>query len=471
MYQKHMFLTKSPFSAYWVRPGIERRLLTQKSLASLATQSTHSSTGHSQDSAPFHSLIKWNARVLESLLLKVMKHNRARPRETFSSKKHMDSTTNGQNVVPLDEALESISFSPYQSGTMKNLTQGDSIKSIGKQAKKELLSFVSHIAGMYQNVHFHNFEHASHVTMSANKLMSKISEMNGSSSSSSSKKMSNTEDRDVGIFFNTFGICSDPLSHFAVVFAALIHDADHYGLPNAELIQEQPALGAKFKNTSVAEQNSIGKAWALLMGPGFENLRECISGGDSNSMHRFKQLLIRMIIATDITDKERMGKEKKRWDEAFTDIAAWDKQWRSRSMKELQKIDVSLKATAVLEALMLGSDIAHTMQHWITFAKWNKKLFKERMMAYIEGRSEVDPRLNWYESELGFFDFYIIPLATRLKQCGVFGTAGDEYLGYALKNRQEWTEKGHLLVMQYEKWAETQVAELDDDNSMKSFAA
>lgn len=34
------------------------------------------------------------------------------------------------------------------------------------------------------------------------------------------------------------GISSDPLSQFAVVFGALIHDVDHVGVSNAQLIKE-----------------------------------------------------------------------------------------------------------------------------------------------------------------------------------------------------------------------------------------
>ena len=48
--------------------------------------------------------------------------------------------------------------------------------------------------------------------------------------------------------------------------------------------------------------------------------------------------------------------------------------------------------------------------------------------------------------EIGFFDFYIIPLAKKLKECGVFGISSDEYLNYAMSNRLEWEEKGESVV-------------------------
>ena len=88
-------------------------------------------------------------------------------------------------------------------------------------------------------------------------------------------------------------------------------------------------------------------------------------------------------------------------------------------------------------------------RHWHVYLRWNKRLFHENYLAYLAGRSEKDPLENWYQGELGFFDFYIIPLAKKLKECGVFGVASDEYLNYAVANRTEWERKGHGVVEEY----------------------
>jgi hypothetical protein len=64
------------------------------------------------------------------------------------------------------------------------------------------------------------------------------------------------------------------------------------------------------------------------------------------------------------------------------------------------------------------------------------------------GRVDTDPSLNWYQGEIGFFDFYIIPLAKKLKDCGVFGVSSDEYLNYAIQNRQEWESRGEEIVFE-----------------------
>lgn len=121
-------------------------------------------------------------------------------------------------------------------------------------------------------------------------------------------------------------------------------------------------------------------------------------------------------------------------------------------------------ATIVIEHLIQASDVAHTMQHWYVvsfdsiasnrvfqhfslsfdthrhvYKKWNERLFKELYDAYQSGRWDKDPSENWYQGEIGFFDNYIIPLAKKLKECGVFGVSSDEYLNYAYvkTNRQE----------------------------------
>ena len=75
-------------------------------------------------------------------------------------------------------------------------------------------------------------------------------------------------------------------------------------------------------------------------------------------------------------------------------------------------------------------------------------LLTEMYNAYKCGRSLTgkDPTDGWYEGELWFFDNYIIPLAKKLKACGVFGVSFDEFLDYAKDNRLEWESTGREIV-------------------------
>mmetsp|Transcript_12222 Transcript_12222/g.35459 ORF Transcript_12222/g.35459 Transcript_12222/m.35459 type:complete len:96 (+) Transcript_12222:2-289(+) len=88
------------------------------------------------------------------------------------------------------------------------------------------------------------------------------------------------------------------------------------------------------------------------------------------------------------------------------------------------------------------------MQHWHVYQKWNKRLFEEMYISYKAGRIKKDPAEGWYRGELWFMDNYVIPLAKKLKDCGVFGVSSDEFLDYAMQNRSEWERKGEAIVEQ-----------------------
>ena len=72
-----------------------------------------------------------------------------------------------------------------------------------------------------------------------------------STSSSSNERAHHKSSHD-----HTYGITSDPITHFACVFSALIHDVEHQGVPNAQLVKEGVDVAMKYNNISVAEQNS-----------------------------------------------------------------------------------------------------------------------------------------------------------------------------------------------------------------------
>jgi len=220
------------------------------------------------------------------------------------------------------------------------------------------------------------------------------------------------------------------------VLSALIHDVDHPGVPNAQLVREQTTLALAYRNKSVAEQNSVDIAWKLLMTDGYKDLRRTIYVNEAEYA-RFRQLVVNAVLATDVMDKELGAARNVRWNQAFEP---------SSEEPEPPQTAINRKATIVLEHLMQASDVAHTMQHWHVYRKWNTRLFEEMHRAYREGRAENNPAEFWYESEKGFLEYYVIPLAKKLKTCGVFGVSSDEYLNYAEQNQKEWEAKGRDIV-------------------------
>jgi hypothetical protein len=234
---------------------------------------------------------------------------------------------------------------------------------------------------------------------------------------------------------HTYGITSDPLTQFAVVISGLIHDVDHVGVSNFVLSNENKELSEKYQGKSVAEQNSVDLAWKTLMEPRFDALRATLYV-NADELRRFRQLIVNTVLATDIFDKELSAARKARWEKAF------NSEGESSSKHEA----INRKATIVIEHLIQASDVAHTMQHWHIYQKWNERLFAEMTKAYQDGRQDKNPADGWYKGEIWFFDNYVIPLAKKLKECGVFGVSSDEYLNYALENRREWENKGEEAV-------------------------
>jgi len=175
----------------------------------------------------------------------------------------------------------------------------------------------------------------------------------------------------------------------------------------------------------------------------FTQLRTAICGTQVE-LQRFRQLVVNSVMATDVMDKELKNLRNVRWDRAFAPSST--KPESPEAAAAAARDNVNRKATIVIEHLIQASDVAHTMQHWHVYRKWNAKLFTEMTLAYREGRADTDPATFWYDGELGFLDFYIIPLAKKLKECGVFGVCSDEYLTYAMENRHEWAEKGREVV-------------------------
>lgn len=98
------------------------------------------------------------------------------------------------------------------------------------------------------------------------------------------------------------------------------------------------------------------------MQPQFSALRQTIAHTEAE-MVRFRQLVINVVLATDIVDKELKNLRNNRWEIAFSEAARLD---------DSPHEHMNRKATIVLEHLIQASDVAHTMQHWHIYRKWNE---------------------------------------------------------------------------------------------------
>eukprot|EP00980_Cylindrotheca_fusiformis_P000463 scaffold115_cov123-Cylindrotheca_fusiformis.AAC.3 len=384
-------------------------------------------------------LIEWNTEILGKLLKKIVFY---RERKVIDGKNTLDDAAldfyHGKNfleevteIIPLFSTLTDHEDDDDDDDIDSNEEYWEEMEEedqeLPDKVEAQLKEYVTMIACMYRENYFHNFEHASHVLMSAQKLLHRVIVAD-------EEELSRTTSE------YTRGITSDPLTQFAILFTALIHDVDHTGVPNSQLVKEKAHIATLYNNKSIAEQNSLDLAWELLMDPSYKELQLCIFSNKAE-LQRFRQLIVNIILATDIFDPDMTAMRNSRFVKAF--------QQESSGVSLSVEEDMNLKATIVIEYVMQASDVSHTMQHWHIYQKWNERLFAEMYSAWHGDRLGFDPSISWYEGELSFFDNYILPLAKKLKDCQVFGATSDEFLKFALENRKEWEKKGKELVDAY----------------------
>ena len=165
----------------------------------------------------------------------------------------------------------------------------------------ELRAYIQQIFEQYKQVSYHNFEHAYHVIISTNKLLDlMLHEDQGRT------------------HHKTFGLRSDALSHLALLFSALVHDVEHQGVTNRQLVLESDRLALLYNDQSVAEQRSLAIAFAELTKDEYQTLRSVLFE-DVEEYRRFRKTVINLVLTTDIASPERTQIVKSKWKEAFGD--------------------------------------------------------------------------------------------------------------------------------------------------------
>ena len=145
-------------------------------------------------------------------------------------------------------------------------------------------------------------------------------------------------------------------------------------------------------------------------------------------------------MASDILDKDAIASRNARWEQVFSD-----------SSDEMSDIS-SRKLIPIIEHIMQLSHVAYTIQDWDTYLDWNERRFEEAYKAWKEGRcsdcNARDPSETFYQRELGFLDFFVGPLAEKLRTCDNLSGSSvmEEYAGRIKMNRAEWEARGREVV-------------------------
>ena len=225
--------------------------------------SSQLSDNSSKDKFDLEAAIERNSCMLEDLLATALEYDAilAKADET---------TTPNNNSVPQEDGEN---FTQQQ--------QDDKIHILSPTLRAQIRKYVTQISNKYHNVGFHSFEHASHVMLSATKIVYMLQSscpFNTNKTSGESPMKNRIDNRGgktetgkgeegdgnmhVGnsmdemdqqestqpktLLHNLTNTIYDPWLHFAIAFSALLHDVDHKGLPNNQLHIEKDILAYKY---------------------------------------------------------------------------------------------------------------------------------------------------------------------------------------------------------------------------------
>lgn len=191
----------------------------------------------------------------------------------------------------------------------------------------------------------------------------------------------------------------------------------------------------------------------------YSDLRNAICATQAELI-RFRHIVVNSVLATDLLDDDVRRLRDARWKRAF------QRGGDNRMGVTGAEIDAmtNRKATALVEHIILAADVAHAMQSWNVYTRWNERHFTECYTSYCSGRMEQIPSITWYANELEFFDSYVIPIAQKLKDCGAFGASSDELIRCAMVNRREWELNGQGIVSRMLEINLSMIAQDDSKN-------
>jgi hypothetical protein len=383
-------------------------------------------------------LVDWTVDLLEDILVEVISQPAVTSLRFDSSIKSLNSSSSHGELLPRSEVSATILLPRGNHSSRDFIVPPENATELDPDVKYLLRDFISAIASMHERDDFHAFEDAINVINATTKLLSTLIQPE----EEHTRRQRGT--RSVDRFTSPYSILSDPVVRFSMLFAALVHNLGELSIHAAR----------KYRNKSVLEQCSVDVAWDLLTQPGYDDLRENIFRTDAN-LKRFRQILVNAVLATDIDDTELKASHDTRWRELFSEPGT-DEEEREHVMSEEE--ECSCRSKLIIELVMQASKVYHYMQHWRLYLKRSSLRFNELYTAYKLGRLDKDPSTDLCARELMNFDMNIIPLAEKIKDCGVFGVSCQEMLDYALSNRLDWESRGDQIV---KDWIEQHNSEED----------
>ncbi|CAB9513649.1 Receptor-type guanylate cyclase gcy [Seminavis robusta] len=277
---------------------------------------------------------------------------------------------------------------------------------LSDELKRQLMEFVSRVAFECQGV-VYNFDQSCHALMSLDRMLKQLPDVFGSEFELS------------------------PLAKFTCMFATLIRNLSPPETPDINQEGSRHVL----HHQSVSQSRSAKMALELLKEDRFDGLQQVLCKSNTD-FQQFWGLVQNFILATDQTSGVLSEERNQHWDLCFPSSDGYS----------MSTAAPHQKAVPVLEHIMLFAEEGHAVQHWETYVKWSA-LFKEEFKCKHGGKlPQEDLDLLWDQSQLEYFDSFILPISNKVHQAGILGAVGAEFLTYASQNRQELGSLGLSLA-------------------------
>ncbi|CAH8601955.1 unnamed protein product [Heterobilharzia americana] len=193
------------------------------------------------------------------------------------------------------------------------------------------------------------------------------------------------------IYMNDLRNWLNDLDIFATLFAAVIHDYEHTGTTNNFHIATRSELALIYNDRGVLENHHVSSVFRLMQEEEFSIL----SGLDVDQFKEFRQLVIDMVLCTDMSLH-------------FQQI---------KNMKSMICMPESIDKTKALSLIVHCADISHPAKEWNLHEQWSDILCEE---FFRQGDRERELNLPISplcdrntvivpQSQIGFIDFIVEP--------------------------------------------------------------
>lgn len=238
-----------------------------------------------------------------------------------------------------------------------------------ERSQATMRTIVFDIRSLYHPNRYHAYFHAGHVLLSASLLSKTL--------------FTSLSDRD----------------HFALLYAALIHDIGHEGVFNSTLVNEGHPIAITYNDVSCAEMHSIRTGLDIL-----QKHRTDLGFTHDDYMY-IRKLVIDLVLNTDLADPWRGKTFKLRYSQCSDD----------------GRLDMKNENSKLVGMILLlkMSDISSLLQSFETVLEWAHRFFDEQSIAYLNHRGPPVTCDGFDRNQVLFLNGYCLDLVHMLEKADI----------------------------------------------------